>query len=102
MKYLSNILVNGKARGELINITENMGTANFKENIIVCKVFVPKLYIYLSNCKGIIIEKGGILCHAAIVARESNIPCVRIENATKIFKTGQKIEIKENGEIILL
>ena len=44
--------------------------------------------------KGMIIENGGILSHAAIVSRELGIPTViGVESATKILKTGQLVEI---------
>jgi pyruvate,water dikinase len=101
MKYLSNILVSGFGKGYILH-QELIEKYNFDSNILVCNIFTPELYIYLNKCKGIIIEHGGKLCHAAIVAREANIPCVRIENATKLFKNGQKIEIKENGEVVIL
>lgn len=41
---------------------------------------------------GIVTDNGGITCHAAIVAREFSIPCiVGTANATRMFKTGDKI-----------
>ena len=46
---------------------------------------------------GIITDEGGITCHAAIMARELQIPCITgTKIATKIFKNGDKVEI--NGE----
>jgi phosphohistidine swiveling domain-containing protein len=43
---------------------------------------------------GIVIEEGGLLSHGAVVAREYGIPAVlRIEGATKIFRTGQRLRI---------
>jgi phosphohistidine swiveling domain-containing protein len=43
---------------------------------------------------GIVTDHGGMACHAAIIARECNIPCiVGTGNATKAIKTGDEIEI---------
>lgn len=49
-------------------------------------------------------EIGGALSHAAIVSREYGIPAVvGVENAAKIIKDGQLIElIGEKGTVSLL
>ncbi len=53
------------------------------------------------KAKAVITDFGGILCHAAIVARELKIPCVvGTKIATKILKNGDKIEIDiKNGTV---
>jgi pyruvate,water dikinase len=44
--------------------------------------------------KGLIIEHGGVLSHASIVARELGIPAViGAENAVDILSDGQMVEI---------
>lgn len=50
---------------------------------------------------GLILERGGVLSHGAIVAREFGIPAVvGIENATRIITDGCKISINGNtGEV---
>jgi len=46
---------------------------------------------------GLVLEKGGMLSHGAIVAREFGIPAiVDMEGATEILKDGQMIEIDGN------
>lgn len=41
---------------------------------------------------GIVTELGGLISHGAVVAREYGLPCiVGAQNATKMFKTGDKI-----------
>ena len=51
----------------------------------------------LARAGGLISEVGGRLSHGAIVAREYHIPAVMdIDNATKIFKDGQKVRL--NGQ----
>jgi pyruvate,water dikinase len=47
--------------------------------------------------KGMIIEHGGILSHAAIVSRELGIPTViGVSNATELLQNGQRVEV--NGD----
>ena len=48
----------------------------------------------LADAGGVVIEEGGLLSHGAVVAREYGIPAVlRIEGATKILRTGQRLRI---------
>lgn len=52
----------------------------------------PDYIPLMIKASGIITDKGGILCHAAIVARELNKPCiVGTENATAVLKTGDEV-----------
>ena len=52
----------------------------------------PSWATLLLQAKGIITNTGNLLCHAAIVAREFEIPCiVGTINATEVLKNGQKI-----------
>jgi len=55
----------------------------------------------LAQVGGLIAEVGGQLSHGAIVAREYGIPAVmNIENATQIFRNGQRLRINgSTGEI---
>ncbi len=54
-----------------------------------------------AEISGIVTERGGILCHAAIVAREYGIPCVvSVEDATTTIIDGSTIEVNgSTGEI---
>ena len=49
----------------------------------------------------IITDEGGITCHAAITARELEKICITgTKHATTFLKTGDRIEIKEDGTIV--
>ncbi len=55
----------------------------------------------IQKAKAFITDKGGILCHAAIVAREMKKPCITgTKNATRVLKDGDFIEINANKGII--
>ncbi|MFC6604893.1 PEP-utilizing enzyme [Ectobacillus funiculus] len=54
----------------------------------------PKIIYHLNQVKGIVTEFGGMLCHAAIVAREFGIPCVvGVRGAMEVLQTGDVITV---------
>lgn len=56
----------------------------------------------LLKAKAIVTDHGGLACHAAIVAREFNIPCiVGTGHATQMIRTGDKLII-ENGVVTIV
>ncbi len=60
--------------------------------------FVPYLKKYFC---GLITDEGGILCHAAIIARENRIPClVGTSLATEKLQTGMEILLDLDREMI--
>lgn len=69
--------------------------------ILVVKNSNPAWSIGMMKASGLISEVGGIISHAAIVAREMGIPCiVAVENATTILKDDQIVEINGTEGII--
>lgn len=73
-----------------------------KETIIITETTDPGWTPLFTKAGGIIVEKGGILSHSAIVAREMGIPAVSgIYNCTKRFKDGDKLCLDGNyGHVI--
>ena len=52
--------------------------------------FVPAM----RRCIAIVADEGGVICHAAILARELGLPCiVGAKNATRALKDGQKVKV---------
>lgn len=63
-----------------------------EDDILVTSMTDPSWTICIGKAKAIITNSGGVLSHAAIVARELGIPCVvGTENATEKLKNGMKI-----------
>ena len=58
----------------------------------------------MKRAKAIITEVGGMTCHAAVVSREFNIPCiVSLKNAMKNIPDGSKIEVDAtNGTVKII
>jgi pyruvate,water dikinase len=72
-------------------------------DILVTVSTDPGWVVLFPGCKGILVERGSLLSHAAIVSREMGIPCiVGIPNLTKLLKTGDKVLMNGGtGEIHL-
>ncbi len=62
-------------------------------DIIVIPYASDKIISVLRRAKGIICERGGHDCYAAIVGKTLNIPVVIAENATKILKSGTTVTV---------
>ncbi|EKE20976.1 MAG: phosphoenolpyruvate synthase [uncultured bacterium] len=74
---------------------------NIDGKILVTTMTTPKFVPYMGSSKGIITDNGGLICHAAIIAREMNIPCIiGTEVATNILKTGDVVEMDLKSGII--
>ena len=72
---------------------EDVGTGY----ILVCPSTDPGWAPLFPGARGLVMERGGVLSHGAIVAREYGIPAVaNIPGATRIIKDGQKIKVDGN------
>ena len=82
----------GKAK---IVSKDNLNTAILtKGDILVCEMTTPEYLFLMKDAGAIITDLGGVLSHAAIIAREFKIPCLTgTEVATQKFKDGDLIEV---------
>ena len=65
-----------------------------KGDILVASMTMPQYIPAMEKAAGFITDEGGITCHAAIIARELDVPCiVGTKNATKLLKDGDKVEL---------
>jgi phosphohistidine swiveling domain-containing protein len=73
-------------------------------SILVCQMTTPNFVPLMKKASAIVTDQGGILSHAAIVARELGKPCiVGTLKATTKLKNGDKVEVNANeGTVILL
>ena len=61
----------------------------------------PALMSVLKVCSAIVTDEGGLSCHAAIIARELDKPCViGTHVATKVFKDGDLVEVDADKGIV--
>lgn len=92
----------GTAVGKVI-ICNNLSLIyKVKDNdILVTSMTRPEFMPALKKASAIITDEGGLTCHAAIIARELNIPCVvGAKVATKLLKDGMIVEVKANHGVV--
>jgi phosphohistidine swiveling domain-containing protein len=93
---LSPGLVCGEVR--VVRHPEDISTADWPEDtILVAEATDPGWTSLFLRVKGLVIERGGVLSHCAIVAREMRLPAVSgILNCCEQLKDGQKIWVDGN------
>jgi phosphohistidine swiveling domain-containing protein len=92
----------GLARGEVMIVRYPEDIKNFKEGMVLVAVYTaPEFVPAMKKAMAIITDTGGITCHAAIVARELQKPCViNTKNATSVLKNGDIVEVDANKGIV--
>lgn len=71
--------------------------------IIVCPTTDPSWASVLFLCSALVVDIGGPLSHAAVVAREIGIPCVNgTDNGTAVFRTGDRVRVDGNAGTVEL
>lgn len=70
-------------------------------DILVSQTTDPQFMPAFYKAAAVVTDVGGMLSHAAISARELDIPCiVETKNASKIFKTGDFVEVDAEKGIV--
>ncbi|MDP3131142.1 MAG: PEP-utilizing enzyme, partial [Bacillota bacterium] len=84
-----------KIRGSVRVVLDEKDFSKFKKGeILVTDETDASFLPLMQKAKAMITDEGGILCHAAIVAREMKKPCVvGTKVASRVLKTGDKVEI---------
>lgn len=94
----------GRAEGEVRIVAPDGLDADFPDGaVLVCPVTTPEYIPLMQKASAIVTDQGGILSHAAIVARELKKPCVvGTGEATAKLSNGQRIIVDAtNGQILL-
>ncbi len=92
--------VKGKAR---LVFTQKDSNKVKKGEIIVSPMTAVEFLNGIRNAAAIVTDEGGIICHAAIVSRELNLPCViGTKTATKVIKNGDVIEVDATKGCVII
>ncbi len=93
----------GKVTGRVRIVNEPEG-AEFKEGeILVSRMTRPEYLSLINKAAAFVTDGGGVLSHAAIVARELKKPCViGTKIATKVLKDGDLIEVDAEKGVVKL
>ena len=92
----------GVYKGTVRVILRHQDFDKFKTGEILVATMTSVDYIPLMKKAGALItDEGGLACHAAVVSREFNLPCIiGTKIATKVLKDGNKVEVDANFGII--
>lgn len=72
-----------------------------KGEILVAETTSPEIMPACSKAGAIITNQGGMMSHAAIVARELKIPCiVGTKIATQVLKDGDRVEVNADKGVV--
>lgn len=87
--------VKGIVQGTTRIVYDPQKIDNFQTgDILITSMTNPEFVPLMKKAGAIVTDGGGILCHAAIVARELGKPCViNTQVATTTFKDGDRVEV---------
>lgn len=84
----------GVVRGAVRVITDPRGASILQGEILVAERTDPGWIMLFPACSGLLVERGSLLSHSAIVAREMGIPAVvAIPGITSWLKNGDLVEM---------
>jgi phosphohistidine swiveling domain-containing protein len=91
-------VVRGRAR---IVITSDDGLRVERGDILVSTMTTPNFIAAMERATAFVTDEGGILCHAAIVAREMKKPCIiATKIATQVLRDGDLVEVDADNGVV--
>ena len=92
----------GTAKGIVKIIYTNRDLDKIREGDILVTAMTRQDFIpAIRKAFALVTDEGSVTCHAAIIARELNKPCiVATKNGTKILKDGDLVEVDANKGIV--
>lgn len=94
----------GIVRGPVRVVTDPREARLFPDEILVATQTDPGWVVLFPAAAGLLVERGSMLSHSAIVARELGLPCiVSLAGITTLLKTGDLVEMNgRTGKITLI
>lgn len=91
----------GKVTG-VVKVLNFATEKTFNEGeILVASMTRPDFVPLMKKASAIVTDEGGVTSHAAIVSRELGVPCIiGTQNATRVLKDGQTVEVDANNGIV--
>lgn len=69
--------------------------------ILVAIMTMPKYLPAMKRAAAFVTDEGGVTCHAAIISREMNKPCIiGTKIATKVLKNGMEVEVDADSGVV--
>jgi len=94
----------GIAQGIACVVDGAVRVDSVRDRILVARVTEPGWIFVLSVARGVIVERGSLLSHAAIIGRELGVPTVvGVTDATSVLRSGDEVEVNgSTGEVRML
>ncbi|MBU1178683.1 hypothetical protein KJ903_05750 [Patescibacteria group bacterium] len=91
----------GWATGRVKVVFTKKDLAEFKKGeILVTSMTTPNMVMIMHQAAAIITDEGGITCHAAIISRELQKPCIiNTKIATQVLCNGEEVQVDANRGI---
>lgn len=101
-EFKGNIACKGKVRGKAKLIFDKKDFEKVKDgDILVTSMTTPEMIPAMKKAIAFVTDEGGVTCHAAIISREMNKPCIiGTKIATRALKDNNEIEVDANMGII--
>lgn len=100
------IAMRGKVKGcvkVLLRDEDLIKFKNSKNIILVSTMTRPEWIQVMTKSNAFVTDAGGMLCHAAIVARELKKPCIiGTKIATKVLKDGDLVEVNADTGVVTI
>lgn len=95
-------IVSGIAKGRVRKILKKSDIKKFIDGeILITQMTSPDMMPAIMKASAIITDEGGLTCHAALISRELQIPCViATEIATRVLKDGDLVEVNSKEGIV--
>lgn len=92
----------GKVRGRVCVLSSAKQNNKIKPGeILVVSNTTPDFMPAIRRAKAMVTNEGGITCHATIISRELNIPCiVGTKIATKVLRDGDMVEVDADHGVV--
>ena len=92
----------GQAVGRaLVVSTQNLPASIQDGEILVVEYIGPDLWLLMAVAGAVVSERGGIMSHGAVIARELALPAiVSVKDCTKVIKSGQRIAVNGDKGIV--
>lgn len=93
----------GQTTGTVVMADPDTKAEDFPEDgVLVCVMTSPDYLPLMQKAVAVVTDQGGVLCHAAIVARELGKPCiVGTGDATTRLKAGDRVTVNADEGIVV-
>ena len=94
----------GIAEGQVLIIEDASASPDTTDRILVTRMTDPGWVFLIAHARAVVAEKGSLLSHTAIIARELSKPAVAgIPHITEFLKDGDRIRVDGNtGTVTVL